>query len=75
MSETSTALACCTSTLPVKTSELSLPLSFSVHLSLLHSYIWSEMFSGHDREEFWLGLDDQVNEGDFRLVAAAAFCS
>ena len=28
------------------------------------------MFSGHNRDEFWLGLDDQANEGDFRLVSA-----
>jgi hypothetical protein len=30
------------------------------------SYIWSEMFAGRERKEFWLGLDDQLNEGDFR---------
>jgi hypothetical protein len=30
------------------------------------NYIWSEMFAGRERKEFWLGLDDQLNEGDFR---------
>jgi hypothetical protein len=31
-----------------------------------NSYIWTDMFSGHNKDEFWLGMDDQANEGDFR---------
>lgn len=26
------------------------------------------MFVGEGEEEFWLGLDDQINEGDFRSM-------
>lgn len=26
------------------------------------------MFVGEGEEEFWLGLDDQINEGDFRSL-------
>ena len=32
-------------------------------------YVWAEMFAGQGSEDFWVGLDDQLNEGDFRYPA------
>lgn len=41
----------------------------------LLSYVWDEMFVGEGREQFWLGLDDQINEGDFRSLHILTYWS
>ena len=35
-----------------------------------NTYIRNEFFTGNSDQEFWIGLNDVIEEGTFRLVSA-----